>query len=66
MLNPIEAYNSAGRLAGKAMNDNDGAAARFHADWARRAIALETDHDRLIATKAYESAYKIERNKLYR
>lgn len=60
-LNPLEVYAEAGRKAGEAVNDCDLSRMRFHADWMRRACALESDQWARMARQAYDGAYRAAR-----
>jgi hypothetical protein len=55
--NPIEVYDEAGYKAGLARKNGDEARARFHSDWAKRAIKLERGDYQEKALHAFKSAY---------
>ena len=60
MLNPIEAYQHAGKKAAEARHHRDESLARHWSDWVARACAMETPEDRVSARTAYADAYKDE------
>ena len=60
MLNSIESYSEAGRKAAIAQSRRDASLARFHSDWARKAMAYETPECRCLADNAYRAAYRAE------
>jgi hypothetical protein len=62
MINPISAYTEAGEKAGEARRVHDEACAKFHSDWANRAMALETGEYKQQARQAFDSAYTAARN----
>lgn len=62
MINLPSAYTEAGAKAAEARNQRDEARAQFHADWFRKARALENDADRVTANRLYDEAYKANRN----
>lgn len=55
-LKQTEAIQDAGRKAGIASRNRDSAGARWHCDWARRAIALDADPEG--ARRAFQAAYR--------
>lgn len=58
VLNAIEVYEEAGFKAGKARKQGDEACARFHSDWAKRAIKLESGDYQEKALYAFKSSYE--------
>jgi hypothetical protein len=62
MINKIEVYADAGTKTAKARNCGDEACARFHSDWARRALHLESEAYRTECRTAFDNAYKQARN----
>lgn len=60
MMNSIETYVEAGRKAAKAMRNRDMGAHGHFANWASKAIRLESGQDKLNAQKAYRDAYQTE------
>lgn len=60
MLNPISAYEEAGRKAGTASRRKDIGTVEFESRWMRRAIALEAEENRVAARKAFDDAYRAE------
>jgi hypothetical protein len=56
-FNAIDVYAEAGFKAGEARKQHDEARARFHSDWARRAINLESGEYREKAQAAFKEAY---------
>ena len=59
-MNPISAYELAGERAGRARKNRDEAAARFHTEWMRRAVALESPEYGAKARRAFDDAYRAE------
>lgn len=62
MLNPIKVYRDAGKAAAHARNQRDEARASHFATWHRKAKALESDANRIIADNAYREGYTEVRN----
>lgn len=60
MLNPLSAYEEAGRKAGTASRRKDICMVQFESRWMRRAIALEAEENRAAARKAFDDAYRAE------
>ena len=60
-LNPLEVYSEAGRKAAEAVNHNDWSKSKFHSDWMRRAIRLESKQWQQMAREAFDKAYKAAR-----
>lgn len=58
IMNQIELIKEAGRKAFIARKNNDESTARFHFEWARKAIYLEDKPSE--AQKAFEDAYREE------
>jgi hypothetical protein len=56
-FNSIAAYAEAGRKAGLARKHGDEACARFHSDWAKRALRLESGDYKAKAEAAFKSGY---------
>ena len=63
MINKLEDYVYAGVKAAEARNDGDETRARFHLDWTRRAINLESGDYRKECQKEFDAAYKRARSK---
>ena len=61
-LNPLEVYSEAGRKAAEAVNHNDWARSKFHSNWMRLAIALESKQWQQMAREAFDKAYKAARH----
>lgn len=60
-LNPLSAYEEAGRKAGIASRRRDTSTAEFHSRWMRTALGLEKDEaHRAAARKAFDDAYRAE------
>lgn len=60
-LNPLEAYMEAGQKACKARKLGDEATAKFHTDWAKRAMRLEPSNEYTNqADAAFRAAYRKE------
>jgi hypothetical protein len=57
IFNAMEVYDEAGFKAGKARKQGDEACARFHSDWAERAINLECGDYQAIAKQAFKDGY---------
>jgi hypothetical protein len=57
MFNPIESYEHAGMMAGKAARNHDMGMLNHWANWKRAAVRLETPEDKALAEKAYTEAY---------
>lgn len=62
MLNSFEFYREIGRQAAEARNQHDEARAKFHAEYFRKARALEKEEFRILAGQIYDDAYKEFRN----
>jgi len=57
-MNPISTYTDAGERAGRARRQGDEAAARFHSDWSKRAIGLESGSYKRDAQAAFDMGYR--------
>jgi hypothetical protein len=57
VFNAIEVYDEAGYKAGLARKRGDESTARFHSDWAKRAIKMEPGDYQEKALHAFKSAY---------
>jgi hypothetical protein len=65
MLNNLDSYQDAGRLAGKARRQHDEAAARFHTDHYKRMRAHEAnDDDKRAADTAFNAGYAAGRGEI--
>lgn len=63
MLNSPDTYSASGKRAASALNQKDIARYNFEANWARRAIALESEGaERNAARAAYDAAFTANRN----
>lgn len=61
MLNFPQFYVELGTKTAEARNQHDEARAQFHADYFRRAKALEQGDDKILADALYHNAYKANR-----
>lgn len=59
-MNAIETYEDAGRKAGIAAKRRDMRLVSHWQDWANKAIAMEPDHYKEEAKKAFRDAYRKE------
>jgi len=61
MLNYPQFYVELGTKTAEARNQHDEARAKFHADYFRRAKALEQGDDKILADTLYYNAYEANR-----
>jgi hypothetical protein len=65
-LNPLEVYAEAGRRAAEAINQHDWPRSKFHSDWMRRAIRLESKRWAQMALDEFDAAYRAARVRVRR
>ena len=58
MLNDPQTYTETGEKTARAVNNNDGATAKFFMVWLNRAMALEQGEDKKTARNLYAAAYE--------